>query len=491
MLISIAYTSNWMRWVCANAVEQLQLLDMIAISCRGAVPMIVSSIMENNFIILSEEDTIGTTVRKGFEAGAVVIVPRGDELHILTPNHIAGMPETRHIMDVPSQTALVLHKDTSLEEALLKMDEANECIAVVVEAGRPVGIVERWALLKHIVEELRHGRELAEQLAAIFRASPIPILVLDDERRVLEMSNALETEFGLQRESAIGKRSGEALRCLHSLDDPRGCGFGPHCQTCQIRNTVLEVIDTGKPLLGREATVPVRVDDGVTHKVFRFSVAPFRHDAGRAVIMTLEDITIEKQMEEREALIAETNRAFAGSKLGEGIQKGLEALRKLVPYEVAGLLVWELGMDGFMSRAFSWMPDFHEQVKAMFSELFDTDGEPGLIPFGACSFADALMEADGEPIIIGDSAERRYWGDEIRIKHGIRSTLLYPLLWEEEHKVALIMQSREPNAYDDEHIRLLERIAPVLRAVVEREQLFHELKELNATLEKRVRQRTI
>ena len=41
-----------------------------------------------------------------------------------------------------------------------------------------------------------------------------------------------------------GVSIGDFLKCVHLLDDPRGCGFGPHCRSCPIAHVLMDTICT-------------------------------------------------------------------------------------------------------------------------------------------------------------------------------------------------------------------------------------------------------
>ena len=78
------------------------------------------------------------------------------------------------------------------------------------------------------------------------------MMLVDAERRVCKANKMAAQCAGADEADMIGRRGGEALRCLHALDDPTGCGFGPYCQTCQVRGTVIDTLETARqPSSGR------------------------------------------------------------------------------------------------------------------------------------------------------------------------------------------------------------------------------------------------
>jgi len=94
----------------------------------------------------------------------------------------------------------------------------------------------------------------------------------------------------------IGLRGGEALRCIHSVDDPRGCGFGNVCCSCPVRRIVLDTFETGRA--HNKVEVRLRLAIKEEELVFLVSTALFIVPQGERVLVYFEDITEFKQVEE-------------------------------------------------------------------------------------------------------------------------------------------------------------------------------------------------
>jgi PAS domain S-box-containing protein len=135
------------------------------------------------------------------------------------------------------------------------------------------------------------------ELAALYSHVPVAILLVDSERRVIKLNDAAG-RFGDPEIAAMGRRAGEVLRCLHSLDDPHGCGFGPACGACPVRRTVAETFADRR---SREMVDATLITGNVEHPVERrllISTAYLDSETGPNVLVACQDITRRKRAEE-------------------------------------------------------------------------------------------------------------------------------------------------------------------------------------------------
>ncbi|MCG6962060.1 MAG: PAS domain S-box protein [Acidobacteria bacterium] len=142
-------------------------------------------------------------------------------------------------------------------------------------------------------------RDSQAELNAVFESAPVAIFLVDAERRIVKANRAAGELTGHQLHDLVGRLTGNALGCLHSLDDPRGCGFGPDCPRCVVRWAVLDTIETGTSHSGVEWVAPVQRGDAVEPRSLLISSAPVETSRGRLVIVSAADITERQAAEER------------------------------------------------------------------------------------------------------------------------------------------------------------------------------------------------
>lgn len=137
-----------------------------------------------------------------------------------------------------------------------------------------------------------------EELATILASVPVMLLVVDEERRIVQVNEEAARFAGLHQEEMVGRRAGEALRCFHSLEDPRGCGFGSQCQDCLTRLTVLDTLETGNNHYQVEWSSPFLRGGGREEVTFLLSTVLMPSASSRQALVCIEDISERKRAEE-------------------------------------------------------------------------------------------------------------------------------------------------------------------------------------------------
>ncbi|MFI5379517.1 MAG: PAS domain S-box protein [Tepidisphaerales bacterium] len=120
---------------------------------------------------------------------------------------------------------------------------------------------EHFAAVFDVVTDRKRAEEglrrSEAELDAIFENAPVAMLLVDGGRTVRKANRAAEKLAGRDLADIVGKRGGDALRCVGALNDAGGCGFGPDCEGCAVRRTVMDTFETGRPHSQVEATLTV------------------------------------------------------------------------------------------------------------------------------------------------------------------------------------------------------------------------------------------
>lgn len=89
---------------------------------------------------------------------------------------------------------------------------------------------------------------------ALLNAIPLWAFVVDGDVRVQDLNDAAAAVFAPAKTVVLDRSGGEVLHCLHWQDSPEGCGRGPFCPQCVIRNAVRECLGGGR-VIRRRASV--------------------------------------------------------------------------------------------------------------------------------------------------------------------------------------------------------------------------------------------
>jgi PAS domain S-box-containing protein len=142
-------------------------------------------------------------------------------------------------------------------------------------------------------------RQNEEQLYTIYQDAPLMMLIVDGGGRIRKANKFAEQCTGVSQAEMVGRCGGEAMRCLNALHDPRGCGYGPLCQTCTLRRTVLDTMATGNSHLQVEASLPLAAAGEGQQVNFLLSTVRLSLAGKSQVLATVQEVTELKRTEEK------------------------------------------------------------------------------------------------------------------------------------------------------------------------------------------------
>ena len=104
------------------------------------------------------------------------------------------------------------------------------------------------------------------------------VLVINGQRQILMVDPERARRHGIETaESVVGRRPGEALDCVHSLEGEDGCGTADACAFCGALGAILKSQKLKRPLYS-ECLLTVRGSDGP--ETVRFEVRASQAKAG-------------------------------------------------------------------------------------------------------------------------------------------------------------------------------------------------------------------
>jgi hypothetical protein len=124
----------------------------------------------------------------------------------------------------------------------------------------------------------------------VFDSFPSALFIVDADVRIYHLNSAAASTFALDFEKVYLQRGGEVLHCLHSTENPAGCGFADFCKDCLIRNLVRSALENNK--MYREKTRMEMLDDGKKSEIdLIVTASPFEYKEKHYTILILEDVS--------------------------------------------------------------------------------------------------------------------------------------------------------------------------------------------------------
>ena len=129
----------------------------------------------------------------------------------------------------------------------------------------------------------------------IFGATSGISAVIDNNRQIVYANNEFLSLLGLETlDPILGKRSGEAVSCIHAGEEPAGCGTSMACTYCGAVNAILESQKTGS-----KSTKECRISSAVDGKLISWNLnvtsSPITLSGNQYYIFTIRDISHEKR----------------------------------------------------------------------------------------------------------------------------------------------------------------------------------------------------
>ena len=88
--------------------------------------------------------------------------------------------------------------------------------------------------MTHNNDRNHHLEAIHQDLLTVLEASPINILIFDDQESIIYANSQARQHFGHRSVQPAVMRCGDFLSCVNRHIDLRGCGHTPACPDCAI-----------------------------------------------------------------------------------------------------------------------------------------------------------------------------------------------------------------------------------------------------------------
>jgi len=119
-------------------------------------------------------------------------------------------------------------------------------------------------------------------------AVPSLVLVTDEDVRILYRNQAARNL--LKGEKIYGNRAGDVMHCIHSAEAAGGCGQGPHCADCAVRNSVGSAF-SGSKVDRLRTDITIRTDKKTLNIPALISASTFAFNDKLYSLLVIEDVS--------------------------------------------------------------------------------------------------------------------------------------------------------------------------------------------------------
>jgi PAS domain S-box-containing protein len=144
-----------------------------------------------------------------------------------------------------------------------------------------------------------------KNLEAIFDAAPVGMLLVDEHMVVTRVNNAIRRMVHREYSGIIDRGVGDALGCVNSKYERKGCRYNQPCAACLLENTIELALRLGQPIHGVETHLKLKIYDEEIAFWLQVSAEPVMIDGHRHVLLAIDDITERKKAEDERRLAEE------------------------------------------------------------------------------------------------------------------------------------------------------------------------------------------
>lgn len=115
--------------------------------------------------------------------------------------------------------------------------------------------------------------------------------LVDEKRRIIDANRAFREVSGWPEPDTGSNIACGGLGCINSLEDPNGCGEGPNCVECTLRESLDDTIETGTPHNDIKFHATILREGSYSDRAFLCTTSRFDGSGPPRVLICLQDVT--------------------------------------------------------------------------------------------------------------------------------------------------------------------------------------------------------
>lgn len=212
--------------------------------------------------------------------------------------------ETKESVRNPVRKVLLTGQNCGLENnaVLFSSDGSMKyisatCSPVRTDEGSIIGVI---SILRDITRiktlEIAHLRE-ENNLKTIFNNTPVGIIMLDENKRVIQVNERVLWFTQTTNEQVLGKHFVEIINFKEALEKGNGCPNSERCSYCELWKAVCLAADSGIPTANFEHYHTMYINGKEESFWFMVSVTPIYRNDVRNTVLSIMNITERKNKE--------------------------------------------------------------------------------------------------------------------------------------------------------------------------------------------------
>jgi CheY-like chemotaxis protein len=218
---------------------------------------------------------------------------KSDQFDIIVSDYSLGDGTALDILNSVKDTPIILITAAEEEEVPINAQKAGTYDYLSKDLDRNY----LKAVPKTIEDAIKHKKveealdKEPKSLQAIFHAAPLGMLLVDENMITARANDTIQRMLHKDYSQIVNHRLGYALGCINCTNSPKGCGFGPACAKCPLKNAISSVLESGQSVQDLEIHPTLQVDNRQIKPWFCISIERVIVDGCTCLIIAVDDIS--------------------------------------------------------------------------------------------------------------------------------------------------------------------------------------------------------
>jgi signal transduction histidine kinase len=134
-------------------------------------------------------------------------------------------------------------------------------------------------------------KESNEFLNILLDSITSAIFIVDKDVRIQSINDSFKSLFHKNEDMVLGQLCGNALGCVHAVENNADCGTTQHCSTCILRQSILQILTKKEAVYQRVFPQEFVIDGKSIRKHFQVTTKTIDFTNKEMVLVIVNDIT--------------------------------------------------------------------------------------------------------------------------------------------------------------------------------------------------------